>query len=118
MNIALWVAQGILGAMFLMLGLMKSTQSKEKLSKIAWTTRSSMQKIRFIGISEFLIGLGLILPQLTGVMPVLTVIAAATLALVMILAIVEHLKYKETKEIATNVVLMVLALFVAWGRYA
>lgn len=118
MNIALWIAQGILAVMFVMAGLMKSTQSKEKLSTMDWTTRHSIGKIRFIGISELLIGLGLVLPWLTGILPILTIVAAAALVLVMILAIADHAKHKENKSIITNVVIIAIAAFVIWGRYS
>lgn len=118
MNITLWIAQGILSAMFIMAGLMKSTQSKEKLSTMAWTARHSLGKIRFIGISELLIGLGLVLPWVTGILPILTIVAAAAIVLVMILAIVDHAKHKENKSIITNVVIIAIATFVIWGRYS
>ena len=118
MNIALWIAQGVLATMFLMAGVMKSTQPKEKLSNMAWTSRSSLQKIRFIGVSEILIGLGLVLPWLTGILPILTIVAAGALILVMILAIAEHVKHKERKDIITNLVFIAIAAFVIWGRYS
>jgi hypothetical protein len=116
MNAILWIVQGLLCAMFLLAGIMKSMQPKEKLTKLVWTSRQTAGKIKFIGISEILIGLGLILPWLTGIIPVLTSIAAVALCLIMILAIVEHAKHKETKEIGLNVFILLLAAFVAWGR--
>lgn len=116
MNTALWIVQGLLSAMFVMAGVMKSTQPKEKLTKMAWTTRKTPGMIKFIGVSELLIGLGLILPQLTGILPILTPIAAIALCLVMVLAAVEHYKSKEMKEIGINVFVIALAAFVAYGR--
>jgi uncharacterized protein with PQ loop repeat len=35
----------------------------------------------------------------------------------MILAIAEHAKHKETKEIGMNIFILLLAAFVAWCRF-
>lgn len=117
MNTALWTVQAILGSFFLLLGLMKTFFPLERLNKLSWTTRSSEKFIRFVGISELLIGLGLILPQLTGILPFLTSLAACSLCMIMILAIAEHVKHKETREIWKNLIILLLAGFVAVGRY-
>ena len=118
MNTVLWIIQGILGIMMLALGVMKTFLPVEKLNKFAWTTRSSKRFTRFVGISELLIGLGLVLPQLTNILPVLTPIAAASLCLIMALAIAEHIRFKETHDIPKNVVLLLLAMIVTIGRSA
>jgi len=117
MNIALWIVQGLLAAMFVMAGLMKLFQSKEKLARLAWTARQSVGMIKFIGLSEFLIGLGLILPQLTRILLILTPIAAIALCLIMVLAAIDHFKNKEMKEIGINLFVMALAAFVVYGRF-
>jgi len=117
MNAALWVAQILLGAMMMLLGVMKTFLPAEQLSKLSWTTRSPEALIRFVGISELLIGLGLTLPQLTGIKPELTFWAAISLCIVMALATVEHIKYHETDEIWKNVLISTLGLFVAVGRF-
>jgi uncharacterized membrane protein YhaH (DUF805 family) len=116
MNTALWILQILLGTMMLLLGLMKTFLQVERLKKFAWTTRSSKEFTRFVGISELLIGLGLILPQLTGILPILTSLAAFSLCIIMVLAIAEHVKNKETHEIGKNLIILVLAAFVAVGR--
>ncbi|MBK9671996.1 MAG: DoxX family protein [Bacteroidetes bacterium] len=117
MNTALWIVQGLLSAMFVMAGLMKATLPKEKLSKMSWTARHSASKIKFIGFSELLIALGLILPGLTGILPILTTVAALALSLVMVLAAFDHFKNKEMKELGVNLFVIVLALFVSYGRF-
>jgi len=119
MNTTLWIAQGILAAMFAMAGVMKSTQPIEKLMKsgLIWVERVSVSTVRIIGLSELLGAIGLILPLALGILPVLTPIAAVGLAVIMILAIVHHLKYKENKAIVFNIVLFLLAVFVAYGRF-
>ena len=44
-------------------------------------------------------------------------VAAVGLVLVMVGAATTHLRRKETQLVALNVVLLALALFVAWGRF-
>ena len=118
MNTSLWIVQAILGAMMILLGIMKTFLPIEKLSKFSWTTRSSKGFVRFVGISELLIGAGLILPGLTGILPILTPLAALFLCMIMVLAIADHVKYKETHEIGKNVIIIVLAAFVTVGGFA
>jgi hypothetical protein len=117
MNTALWIVQGMLGGLMLILGIMKSFLPVEKLNRFSWTTRNAKRYIRFVGISELIIGLGLILPQLTGILPLLTSIAAASLCLIMILATAEHIRHKETPDIAKNLIILLLAAFVAIERF-
>ena len=118
MNIAIWIFQGILAAMFGMAGIMKSTQSKEKLApQVPWVKDFSLGVVKLIGVSELLGALGLVLPWAMGIVPVLTPIAAASLALVMVLAAIYHFTKAEYKEIGFNVVLGGLAVAVAYFRF-
>ncbi|MFK7906266.1 MAG: DoxX family protein [Chitinophagales bacterium] len=116
-NIALWVAQVLLGAMFLMAGAMKASQPVEALAaSLPWVTSSPIELVRFIGISELLGGLGLLLPSILRIKPFLTVWAAYGLALVMLLAALFHGSRGEFSAIGVNVVLIAIFGFIAWGR--
>jgi hypothetical protein len=116
-NISLWATQGLLGAMYLMAGVMKlTTPVAELAAKMAWVNEYSEAFIRFIGISEVLGALGLILPSLLRIQPKLTVWAAMGLALVQVFAILLHIELNEFNMLGVNVVLLLLAVFVAWGR--
>ena len=118
MNIVLWILQGLLGAAFIAAGLMKATQPKEKLpANMTWTQRYSAGTIKFIGVTEVLGGLGLILPWATDIAPVLTPIAAVGLLVIMLLAIADHVRAKEYSVIPFNLVLGALALVIAIGRF-
>lgn len=118
MEIAIWIIQGILATMFLAAGIMKSVRPKEKLAaSMPWVNDFSPAGIKLIGIAELLGAIGLIVPYLTGIAPVLTPIAAMALALVMALAAAYHLRKNEYKPIGFNLVLLVLLLIVAYRRY-
>ena len=118
MNIAIWIIQGILAAMFGMAGVMKSTQPKEKLApQVPWVNDFSLGVVRLVGISELLGAVGLIVPWATGIQPMLTPVAAAALVLVMLLAAIYHVVKGEYKAIAFNIVLGGLAAAVAYFRY-
>ena len=118
MNTTLWVLQGILASMFVMAGIMKSTQPIDKLVKsINWVDRFPVKTVRFIGTAELLGAIGLILPLLLNIAPALTPIAAIALATVQFLAIFHHAKHKEGKAIVFNIVLLAMTAFVAYGRF-
>ena len=119
MNLALWIAAALLAVAFLATGLLKITRSKEKLAAagLGWTEDFSPAAITAIGVAEVLGAIGLILPAVLDVAPVLVPVAAVGLALVMVGAITTHARRKETPLVVLNVVLLALALFVAWGRF-
>lgn len=117
MNIALWVAQVLLGLMFLMSGAMKAFQPLEALAvSLPWVSSTPLALVRFIGLSELLGGVGVLLPALLRIKPILTVWAAIGLAVVMLLAAVFHASRGEFPPVGVNLALMGLAAFVAWGR--
>lgn len=118
MNIALWVAQVLLGVMFLMAGFTKATMPIEQLAgSLPWVQEVSTGLVRFIGISELLGGLGLLLPSILRIKPILTPIAAIGLAVVMLFAMVFHISMGEMNVIGVNIVMMAIAGFIAWGRF-
>lgn len=59
----------------------------------------------------------MILPDATGILPWLTPLAAALLALMMLLAAGFHLVRREYPNIVLNLILLALAAFVAYGRF-
>jgi len=118
MNIALWIVQTLLAALYLSAGALKSTQPKEKLAKnMPWVESFSPGGVKLIGVAEVLGGVGLILPWATGIAEWLTPVAAVGLALIQVGAIVTHLRRKEAQVLPMNIVLLALAVFVAVGRF-
>ncbi|MBK7844503.1 MAG: DoxX family protein [Bdellovibrionales bacterium] len=116
MNIALWVIQGLLAAMFVMAGMMKAFQYEKAKEKLPWVKDVSKSLVTFIGISELLGGIGLIAPQAAGILPILTPVAAIGLSVIMLLAARFHLSRKEMPGVITNLFILALAAFVAYGR--
>lgn len=73
-------------------------------------------QVRLIGIAEVLGAIGLIAPVLTGILPILTPIAALGLALIQLLAIFAHRRHGE--PFVPNVVTMLVAVAIAALRFA
>ena len=123
MNIALWIVQGLLAVVFLMSGFMKVSKSKDELKesggeRMAWVEDLTDRNIRLIGILELLASISLVLPQLTGILPWLTPLAAVGLVLTMIGAITLHIRRGDGPQaIGMNIVLLLMAAFVAYGRF-
>ncbi|MET9002158.1 DoxX family protein [Amycolatopsis sp. NPDC004169] len=121
MNVVLWIAAGLLAALYLGAGGMKLATPREKLLEnpnMGWAGDFSDAAVKGIGAVEVLAAIGLILPQALDIAPVLTPLAATGLVLVQIGAIIVHARRKETKSLPVNVVLLLLAAFVAVGRFA
>jgi hypothetical protein len=96
---------------------MKLTQPKEKLAtNMAWVEDFSQNTVRLIGLLEVLGAIGLILPMALSILPILTGIAAVGLLLIMIGAVITHIRRGEMPLLVPPAVLGVLAAFVAVGR--
>jgi len=118
MNVAVWIVQILLALAFGMAGFMKITQPKEKLAtNMKWVNDFAPNTVKGIGTLEALAAIGLILPFLTGILPVLTPLAAVGLILIMIGAVITHIRRGESPMTVINLVLLVLAAFVAYGRF-
>ncbi|MCW2912296.1 MAG: DoxX family protein [Actinomycetia bacterium] len=118
MNIVIWVLQVLLAAAFAAAGLMKLTQPRTKLTQnMGWVEDFSDSGVKGIGGVELLAAIGLILPAATKILPVLTPLAATGLVLLMIGAIVTHVRRNENQMIAPAAVLLILAAVVTWARF-
>jgi uncharacterized membrane protein YphA (DoxX/SURF4 family) len=120
MNIALWIIQILLALGFLMAGTLKATQPIDRLAaRMKWVNSlRPPQLVRLIGTLEVLGAIGLILPAVTGIWSWLTPVAAIGLVLTMIGAMILHTRRGEFPNLSTNLVLLLLAAFVAVGRFA
>jgi uncharacterized membrane protein YphA (DoxX/SURF4 family) len=119
MNLALWIVAIVLAAVFVGSGLMKQFVPKEKLASSGqgWAEDFSSTNIRLIGLAEILGAIGLVLPAAVHIAPILVPLAATGLVLVMVGAAIVHGRRNEPMNVAVNLVLIALAVFVAWGRF-
>lgn len=116
-TISLWIVQVLLAVVFGMAGVMKSTMPIPQLAqKLPWTGALPAAIVRFIGCSELAGALGLIVPAITRIRPILVPLAAAGLLLVMILASAFHISRGEYAALPITTTFGLLAAFVTWGR--
>lgn len=119
MNIALWIVAGLLAVAFAGAGGMKlATPRKQLEPKMPWVADVSDGQVKGVGAVEVLGAIGLILPAALDIAPVLTPLAAVGLALTMAGAVVVHLRRGDGMAgAAPALVLGLLSVFVAWGRF-
>jgi len=119
MNLALWIVAAVLAFVFAGSGLMKLVVPKDQLvaKGQGWAADVDPNAIRAIGLAELLGAIGLIVPPLVDIAPVLAPLAAVGLVLVMLGAIVTHGRRGEIPNVVINLVLLAMAVFVAWGRF-
>jgi uncharacterized membrane protein YphA (DoxX/SURF4 family) len=117
-NVVLWIIAGLLAAAFLVAGLTKLTQPKDKLAaRMGWVEDFSPGVVKLIGALEVLAAIGLILPAALDVVPVLVPLAAVGLVVLMAGAAITHARRHEPQLIVVNVVLLALAVVLLWGRF-
>lgn len=117
MNAVLWMLQVLLAVAFAVSGTTKLARSRDALAERApYVEDFSDRAITLIGVAEVLASVGLIVPGLTGILPVLTPLAALGLVAVMAGAAAVHARRRERHMLPVNAILLVLAAVVAWGR--
>jgi hypothetical protein len=107
--IALWLINGLLAHAKTRASIPKIVLSREAVLKLGQkgVAELSTGSMRLVGIVELLAAIGLILPLLLGILPILTPLAAAGLILVMLGAVVVHVRRKESP--IPNIVLALIA---------
>lgn len=119
MEIAIWIATGILAFAFLGGGFVKAFSSREQQKEMGlqFVDDFSENTIRLIGGLELLAVVGLILPALVDIGTIFVPLAATGLALIMIGAAYVHYRRNEMKDVPKNIGLLVVAVFVAVMRF-
>jgi hypothetical protein len=120
MNLALWIAAGVLAAVLLVSATNKLVIPQEKLATFpggGWVEDFSPGAIKAISTLEILGAVGLILPAVLGIAPVLVPLAATGTALLFAGAVITRLRRGEKVTIVVDLVYLALAVFVAWGRF-
>ena len=120
MNLMLWIITGLLAVVYLGAGLGKLIVPKEKLAAFpggGWINDFSAGAVKGIGALEVLAAMGLILPALFDIVPVLVPLAALGLVLLMAGAVITRIRRHEAKPMVADLAYLALAAFVAWGRF-
>ncbi|MDN3905717.1 DoxX family protein [Arthrobacter sp. YD2] len=118
LSLVLWLVQLVLALLFAGVGFMKITQRHKRLAEnLRWPEDFPPATVKLIGILEVLAAVGLVVPEATGTLPLLTPVAASGLTVLMALAIFVHMRRGERNRIALAAILMVLSLLVALGRF-
>jgi hypothetical protein len=116
MDVALWIAQGLVAFAMLGAGGLKLITPRVKLAeKFKWAASWTDTNVKLLGLPEVFGAVGLTVPLLAGLLPILTPVAAVCLLILMAGAVKTHLDLKEPP--ITPAVLALLCLFVALGRF-
>lgn len=116
MNMALWIVQALLAALFLFAGGIKLVTPMEEMMKQMPVPLPAWFVI-FTGVVEVLGAFGVVLPCLLRIKPGVTPLAAAGLLIVMIGAIVYTLAAGDVASALIPLVVGLLCAFVAYGRW-
>jgi hypothetical protein len=117
LNIGLWIVQSLLAVTFAGTGIWKlATPIPELARKMPWMGQVSPSFLYATAAFDILGGLGVLLPSVTRIMPRLTVLAALGCVALQMAAIGFHVSRGEAAKTPFNLLLIALALFVAWGR--
>jgi hypothetical protein len=119
MNLSLWIAAGLLAAVAMAGGISKTFVPKAKLAAAhggEWTAGASVGFVKTLGVLELLAAVGLILPAIVDIAPVMVPVTAVCWVLLMIGAMITHGRLGQSKLVMLNVVYLALAAFIAWGR--
>jgi hypothetical protein len=120
MNVALWIVAGVLALAYLAGGGFKVITPKERIAAFGhsarWVEDFSDGGVKTIGALEVLAAVGLVLPAVLDIAPVMVPVAAIGLVLLMIGAAITRVRRHELGLMAVDLVYVVLAAFVVWGR--
>lgn len=121
MNTALWIVAGFLTALYLFSGFGKLFTPQQKMAKMMraaeWVLDFRAGTVKAIGAAEILGAIGLMLPALLDIAPVLVPLAALGLVLLMTGAVIMRMRRHEPKFALLDLTYLALAAFVAFGRF-
>lgn len=111
MNLALWIAAGVLAAVLVIAAINKLVIPQEKLASFpggGWVEDFSPGALKAISTLEILGAVGLILPAVLGIAPVLVPLAATGAALLFAGAVIMRLRRGEKVTIVVDLVYLAL----------
>jgi uncharacterized membrane protein len=116
LNNVLWVVQVLLALAFFGAGFDQAVNYDDARRRLPWVGALSRGQATVIGALEILGAIGLIVPAWMGMIPSLTVSAAAALAVLMGLAVVFHARRHEIPQLGFSAFFGVVAALVVFGR--
>ncbi|GAA1998485.1 DoxX family protein [Catenulispora subtropica] len=120
MNVALWIAAGLLAVVGLVGGALKVVTPKAKLAAMRggeWTQGLSDGLIKGIGVLEVLAAFGFVLPRMLDIAPVMVPVTAVCWMALMVGATVTNQRVGQGKLAVATVMYLAIAAFVAVGRF-
>jgi hypothetical protein len=120
MNLTLWIAAALLALVALAGGVTKAFVPKEKLAEHhggEWTANAGVGFVKTLGVLELLAAVGLILPAVLDIAPVMVPVTAVCWVLLMVGAMITHGRLGQFRFVMLNSVYLALAAFIAWGRF-
>jgi hypothetical protein len=116
-HIVLWVVQVVLAVCLSWAAWMKLVQPVEQVAAMwPWAGQVPVSLVKITGIVDLLGALGLVLPSVLRIQPKLTPVTAGCIILLMVCASIFHIVRGEIALIGVNIVFVLLAAFVAWGK--
>ncbi|WP_255363333.1 DoxX family protein [Geodermatophilus sp. DSM 45219] len=82
-----------------------------------WTAGAGVGFVKALGVLELLAAVGLILPALVDVAPVMVPVTAVCWVALMIGAMITHARLGQSTLVVLNLACLALAAFIAWGRF-
>ena len=119
MNTIIWILQVVLASFFIMPGVGKISGSREShITDGHIKPDGNLMYIRVLGILELLGCVGIIVPWLIGIMPILTPITAVGFCLILVAGIINHAIKREYRMLPMLTAVLVVASLVAYYRFA
>ncbi|GAS99775.1 uncharacterized protein RMCC_6740 [Mycolicibacterium canariasense] len=121
MNTTLWIITGLAATAYLAGGATLLLASRQRYRALAasqhWVDDFGDGQLKVIGAIKLAGAIGLVLPGLLGVAPVLTPVAACGLALFMAGAATTRFRRGEWLYLAGDIVFLGVFVLLAWGRF-
>ncbi len=116
MSIVLWILQVLVALVFFAHGYIFVAPPTPEMADQMNAVYPVALRI-FIGVAEILAAIGMLLPGITRIMPILTVFAGLGLMIVMTCAAIFHLVRAEFPMALSCLVILAIVTFVTYGRW-
>ena len=116
MNVVLWVLQIALALLCISGGVFQMFKIDELKKGVAAMRELPRGLWAFLGAFGCVAGLGLILPGVTNVLPVVTPIAAAAVAAQSLLITAFYVRYGDRSPMLYTVAMAIMGAFIFYGR--